>query len=208
MATVKNIIFDLGGVVINLDIPRTITAFENLGIEGFGNIFSQLAQTPLFDQFDKGLIGEAEFFDSLKTQFGLPQPPAELERAWNAMLLDFPEYRLRQLTGYKQRFQTFLLSNTNVTHIRSFEKSLADSHAVANLQPFFHKVYYSCDINLRKPDKEIFEFVLDENGLRPDETVFIDDTLMHVQAAQALGIRALHLAKGEEFQPLLDALLA
>lgn len=207
MATIKNIIFDLGGVVINLDIPRTISEFEKLGIAGFGNVFSQLAQTPLFDDFDRGLISEDEFFNSIKTQFNLKQPIAELERAWNAMLLDFPRHRLGQLTAYKQRYNTFLLSNTNTAHIRVFEKDLSDTHSVANLEPFFHKVYYSCAIGLRKPDPEIFEFVLRGNGLKPEETVFIDDTLMHVEAARTLGIHALHLPKGEEFKGLLDTIL-
>lgn len=207
MAIIKNIIFDLGGVVINLDIPKTISAFEQLGISEFGTIFSQLSQTPLFDQFDKGLISEATFFNSIKRQFNLPHPVAELERAWNAMLLDFPSHRLEQLKVYKQQYRTFLLSNTNTTHVRAFEKTLTDSHSVENLQPFFHNVYYSCDIQLRKPDREIFEFVLSENGLTPEETVFIDDTLHHAQAAKSLGIRALHLPKGEEFKDLLDSVL-
>ncbi len=207
MANIKNIIFDLGGVVINLDIPRTIHEFEKLGIAKFGAIFSQLAQTPLFDQFDKGLISEDDFFHSIKNQFNLSHSVMELERAWNAMLLDFPGHRLTQLTAYKQQYTTFLLSNTNTTHIRAFEKTLSDSHSVANLQPFFHKVYYSCEINLRKPDAEIFEFVLQENGLKPEETVFIDDTLMHVHAAQSIGIQALHLPKGAEFKDLLATVL-
>jgi len=207
MANIKNIIFDLGGVVINLDIPRTISEFEKLGIAEFGTIFSQLAQTPLFDQFDKGLISEDDFFNSIKAQFQLEQPISELERAWNAMLLDFPSHRLEHLTAYKQNYNTFLLSNTNATHVRVFEKNLSETHSVANLEPFFHKVYYSCAINLRKPDPEIFELVLQENGLKPEETVFIDDTLIHVQAAQSLGIRALHLPKGGEFKNLLDTIL-
>jgi putative hydrolase of the HAD superfamily len=111
------------------------------------------------------------------------------------------------LLGYKQSYNIFLLSNTNVTHVRAFEKTLMDTHAVANLQSFFHKVYYSCDIGLRKPDAEIFRFVLADNGLKPDETVFIDDTLMHVEAARSLGIHALHLAKGQEFTTILEAWL-
>lgn len=207
MTNIKNIIFDLGGVVINLDIPRTVTAFENLGVAGFGDIYSQLAQTPLFDEFDKGLITEKEFFSRLKSQFGLPHPITELAQAWNAMLLDFPSHRLQQLEVYKQRYKTFLLSNTNVTHVLEFEKTLFDAHGAANLEPFFHKVYYSCAIQLRKPDREIFEFVLQDNGLVPEETLFIDDTLMHVEAARQLGIQGLHLPKGEEFANLLAGVL-
>lgn len=207
MAIIKNIIFDLGGVIINLDVPRTINEFEKLGISDFGKSYNQLAQTPLFDQFDKGLISEDDFFNGLKKQFHLKQPIAELERAWNAMLLDFPGHRLEQLTVYKQHYNTFLLSNTNNTHIREFEKTLSDTHSIENLNPFFNKVYYSCRINLRKPDKEIFEFVLQDNGLEPEETLFIDDTLIHVQAARSVGIDAVHLPKNGEFKSLLDTIL-
>ncbi len=207
MATIKNIIFDLGGVIINLDMPRTNRAFEALGIAQFDSIFSQLSQTPLFDDFDKGVISEQAFFGAIKSQFSLPHPLEALEQAWNAMLLDFPAHRLQQLLDYKQRYNTYLLSNTNATHIRCFEKTLADSHSVANLQPFFNKVYYSCEIHLRKPDKAIFERVLQENGLQATETVFIDDTLMHVEAARSVGIHAHHLPKGHEFKAMLDELL-
>lgn len=207
MAQIKNIIFDLGGVIINLDVPRTITAFENLGVPEFGKTYNQLTQTPLFDLFDKGLISETGFFNGLKGQFHLTQEIGELEVAWNAMLLDFPKHRLEQLLAYRQNYNIFLLSNTNATHIREFEKTLYNAHAVPDLSPFFDKVYYSCRINLRKPDTEIFEFVLGDNGLQPAETVFIDDTVMHVQAAQKLGIHAFHLAKGAEFKNLLDAIL-
>jgi len=207
MANIKNIIFDLGGVIINLDMPRTNRAFEALGITQFDSIFSQLSQISLFDDFDKGLISEQIFFSTLKSQFGLPQPIEALEQAWNAMLLDFPAHRLQQLLDYKKRYNTYLLSNTNATHVRAFEKTLADSHSVANLQPFFNKVYYSCEINLRKPDKAIFEWVLQENGLQAAETMFIDDTLMHVEAARSVGIHAHHLPKGHEFKAILDGLL-
>jgi putative hydrolase of the HAD superfamily len=207
MTNINTIIFDLGGVIINLDIPRTTRAFEALGAANFGESYSQLAQTPLFDAFDKGLVSETVFFTNLKQQFDLPQPIAQLEQAWNAMLLDFPALRLEQLQDYKQRYNLFLLSNTNTTHVQAFEKTLWDSHKVANLQPFFHKVYYSCDIGLRKPDAEIFEFVLADNGLKPEATVFIDDTLMHVEAARSLGIKAVHLPKGEEFSAVLEVIL-
>lgn len=207
MTRIKNIIFDLGGVIINLDIPRTHRAFEALGIAEFDKHFSQLSQTPLFDAFDKGLISEQAFFNALKTQFNLPQSIEALQDAWNAMLLDFPAHRLEQLLHYKQHYTTLLLSNTNVTHVQAFEKNLTEQHGVSGLQMFFHKVYYSCEIQLRKPDKDIFTWVLEANGLNANETVFIDDTLHHVQSALTLGIHALHLPKGEEFKTHLDKLL-
>jgi len=207
MKNVKNIIFDLGGVIINLDIPQTVNEFGKLGISNFENIFNQLAQTPLFDQFDKGLITEDNFFFNIKESFNLDHSIAKLEFAWNAMLLDFPRQRLEHLLEYKQKYNTFLLSNTNFAHIRAFEKILFDAHSENDLNRFFNKVYYSCQVNLRKPDIEIFELVLKENNLNAEETLFIDDTITHINAAKKLGINAVHLQKGQEFKLILDSIL-
>jgi len=207
MGKIKNIIFDLGGVIINLDLNKTIKAFESFGISNFSNTYNQLAQTPLFDQFDKGLISEVEFFTELKKQFNLRQSILEMENAWNSMLLDFPSYRLQELSAYKKQYRTFLLSNTNETHITEFEKRLLQNHSINNLSSFFEKDYYSCRLKMRKPDKEIFEFVLNENGLLPSETVFIDDTIIHIEGAKKTGVHTILLPKGKEFKEALDALL-
>jgi epoxide hydrolase-like predicted phosphatase len=204
---IKNIIFDLGGVIINLDIPRTIKSFEAFGIKDFEKTYSQLAQTPLFDKFDKGLITENDFFEGIRTQFNLQQSLTEIEEAWNAMLLDFPAHRLQQLLEYKKKYRTFLLSNTNVTHIRSFENTLKNAHQIDNLSSYFEEDYYSCHLHMRKPDAEIFEFVLKEHDLKPEETVFIDDTIIHVKGAEKCGINAFLLPKGAEFKTLLDSIL-
>jgi len=209
MATkkIKNIIFDLGGVIINLDMQATIKAFVDLGINDFENIYSQLSQTSLFDQFDKGLITENYFFNSLKNQFDLKKPLHELERSWNAMLLDFPKHRLDSLMTYKKSHRTFLLSNTNETHIREFYKTLQDNHGMRDLDQFFDKTYFSCRVNMRKPDKEIFELVLKQNHLDPSETLFIDDTIHHVEGAKRVGLQAVLLKKGEEFDEVLKRVL-
>ncbi len=207
MEKIKNIIFDLGGVIINLDMALTIKGFEKLGIVNFESTYNQLAQTPLFDQFDKGLISGTEFFNSIKKQFNLTQPILELEKIWNSMLLDFPSSRLNYLLDYKKNYRTFLLSNTNSTHIKAFEKILFDSHSIKNLSTFFEKDYYSCRIKMRKPDAEIFEYVLKENNLMPEETLFIDDTIIHLKGAERVGINTVLLPKGEEFKKILDKIL-
>ncbi len=208
MATIKNLIFDLGGVILDLDFSRTIDAFSELGIPGFDEIFNPPEQSPLFDRFDKGLISGEAFFLSLKEQLDLPQPLTELEQAWNAMLLGIPPHRLSLLQHYKQHYQTFLLSNTNSSHVKSFEHHLSSEHGTDGWAPYFHKVYYSCDVNLRKPDPEIYSLVLQDNGLIAEETLFIDDTLINLESAQELGIQTLHLPRGKEFSELLEGILA
>jgi epoxide hydrolase-like predicted phosphatase len=203
----RNLIFDLGGVIINLDISATARAFEKLGLDDFDKVYSQFAQSSLVDQFDKGLVNENYFFNTIKNQFELKVPLHDLEKAWNAMLLDFPKHRMESLTKYKEKYRTFLLSNTNEAHIREFHKILDQNIGVRDLEGFFEKVYYSCRVNMRKPDAEIFELILKQNKLDPKETLFIDDTSHHVEAAKRIGINAILLKKGEEFDEVLKGIL-
>lgn len=206
MATVKNIIFDLGGVIINLDIQKTISEFNTLSPKAFETIYTQLQQTELFDLFDKGKITETVFFTQLQQQISSKAPLPQLITAWNAMLLDFPEHRLKLLLNLKNKYRLFLLSNTNETHVTEFEKTLEKKHDYKNLEPFFEKVYYSCRMNMRKPDTEIFDYVLKENGLNPHETIFIDDTKHHVEGALKAGIQAYLLPKEKDIALLINEL--
>ena len=208
MRRIKNIIFDLGGVIINLDMLKTIQIFESFGIPDFANTYNQFSQTDLFDRFDKGKITEDEFFDTIKSTFHLNQSKQELVDAWNAMLLDIPAYRLERLMWYMKNYRTFLLSNTNETHISSFEEYLKKQHHVANLSAFFEKDYYSCRLGMRKPDAEIFEFVLNENSLEAGETIFVDDTINHIRGAGSVGLHTIHLPKGDEFDAHLKKILS
>lgn len=203
MSEIKNIIFDLGGVIINLDIPKTITEYNKLSQKPFETIYTQLQQSPIFDQFDKGKISETEFFNELSKSIQSETSLDQLKFAWNAMLLDFPIHRLELLTQLKKRYRLFLLSNTNETHIETFEANLYNQHGYKNLEPFFEKVYYSCRIGMRKPDTEIFDFVLQENNLDPSETIFIDDSPQHVEGALKTGIQAKFLVKDREVGNLL-----
>lgn len=206
MAEIKNIIFDLGGVIINLDYAKTIAEFNIISEKPFETIFTQLQQSPVFDQFDKGEISEADFFSEMLKSLRVEISHAQFIHAWNAMLLDFPKERLELLKKLKTKYRLFLLSNTNETHIVQLEADLYTQHGYKNLEPFFEKVYYSCRIGMRKPDKEIFEFVLQENKLNPTETIFIDDSPQHVKGALKTGIQAHFLAKGIDVIDLIREL--
>ena len=203
MSQIKNIIFDLGGVIINLDINKTISEFNKLATTPFETIYTQLQQSPIFDLFDKGLISENDFFNELQIHIKSKVEKEDLIFAWNAMLLDFPIHRLKLLEKLNLRYRLFLLSNTNETHVSEFENQLFKTHGYKNLEPFFEKVYYSCRMEMRKPDVEIFEYVLKENNLKSSETLFIDDTQHHVNGAIKSGIKGLLLEKNKEFESLL-----
>jgi putative hydrolase of the HAD superfamily len=206
MSKIKNIIFDLGGVIINLDILKTISDFNKLSNEAFEAIYTQAHQNPVFDLFDKGLISESEFFFELQRITKSNASINELKKVWNSMLLDFPSNRLELLKKLKPKYRLFLLSNTNETHVTKFENILYNHYQFKNLEPFFEKVYYSCRMKMRKPDSEIFEFVLHENGLNAHETLFIDDSIQHIEGALKTGINAHLLAKEKEVEILLKEL--
>ncbi len=206
MSKINAIIFDLGGVIINLDTAATIAEFNKLSSKPFETIYTQLQQTPVFDLFDKGLIGEPDFFNGLRVAMDAELSDGLMLNAWNAMLLDFPRHRLELLKELKSRYRLFLLSNTNETHIREFEARLLESHGYPNLGPFFEKVYYSCRMGMRKPDTEIFDYVLKENKLVAEETLFIDDTIHHVEGALKTGIRAHLLPRDKDVTELVKEL--
>lgn len=206
MSEIKNIIFDLGGVIINLDYSRTINEFNKLSNSPFETLYNQLQQSPVFDQFDKGTISEADFFDRLKKSLKAEITIEEMVYAWNAMLLDFPLDRLKLLEQLKTKYRLFLLSNTNETHVRELESHLYQQHGYKSLEPFFERVHYSCRMGMRKPDSEIFEFVLKENNLNKNETIFIDDSPQHVQGAMNSGIQSHYLTKGKDVIELINEL--
>lgn len=206
MTKTQNIIFDLGGVIINLDTQRTIQEFNKLSRVPFEEVYSQSNQLELFNLFDKGQISDFDFFSQLRKHIGYEGPEIDLLFAWNAMLGDVPEHRLDLLVEMKQNYSTFLLSNTCEPHINAFEHDLYQDHGVKNFNDYFDEVYYSCRMGMRKPDKEIFDFVLQANNLDPEETVFIDDSIQHVKGAGACGIKAYLLPKNMEVSELLTEL--
>jgi glucose-1-phosphatase len=193
---IKHIIFDLGGVLINIDYRLTEQAFIDAGITNFPALYSQLQQSDLFDKWETGAISREEFISALQHISAIPITEAQIITAWNAMLLDFPVRRLQILQQLRLYYDLFLLSNTNEVHEEGFNSILMRSHGIPNIGVFFDKVYLSHRVGLRKPGKEIFERVLNDNGLKPSETLFIDDSPQHIATANELGIQTIYLEKG------------
>jgi epoxide hydrolase-like predicted phosphatase len=206
MKGIQNVIFDLGGVIINLDVSRTISEFNKISQVPFESIYTQAKQVEIFNLLDTGKISTEDFLKEIKRHTRYTGPTKDLLLAWNAMLLDVPEERLDALVEMKHNYNTYLLSNTCEPHIEAFEKDLHDEHGIKNFDDYFDKVYYSCRIGMRKPDKEIFEFVLSQNNLKPEETVFIDDSPQHVKGAGECGINAFLLQKNMSVNDLLRQL--
>jgi putative hydrolase of the HAD superfamily len=155
------------------------------------------------------LVTPQEFRDNLRQLVGMNLSDPMINDAWNAMLLDFPVNRIDLLKSIRPYYKTFLLSNTNAIHIEEYNKLLLNTFGLENLSFLFDKEYYSHIIGMRKPDKEVFQHILDENRLNPAETVFIDDSVQHVEAARKLGIHAYHLniPGGETLEQLFSGFI-
>jgi putative hydrolase of the HAD superfamily len=206
---IKNVILDLGGVLLNINYQLTIDAFINLGIEDFQNLYTQANQSDLFNRFEKGKISNKEFVAGIKSY--LPEAISEQEiiTAWNAMLLDFPRERLDFLLELKSKYNTVLLSNTNAIHVEFFQNQLNEVYGKKSLVPFFNEVYLSCEMGMRKPDAEIFETVCKKEDFNPNDTLFIDDTIQHIEGATSIGIHAHYLdVKQTNVIDLVRSLLA
>lgn len=193
---VKHILFDLGGVLLNIDYKLTEKAFIDLGITDFPQRYSQLSQTPVFDDFETGKIDTDTFIAQMQAMAGMPLSAQQITDAWNAMLLDFPLRRLQILQQLRLYYDLLLLSNTNAIHEAAFNDILYKAHGMPTVGVFFDKVYLSHRIGMRKPNTEVFRHILDENGLNAADTLFIDDSPQHIEGAKSVGIRTIYLEKG------------
>lgn len=199
---IKNIIFDLGGVLLNVNYDLCIAAFLKLGLDGFDAFYSKTRQNRLFDRFEEGKISPADFRNEIRKFLPPNVSDAQIDDAWNVMLLDFPEERVTLLMNMKKNHRIFLLSNTNEIHITKFSEILKRSFGWQDLSAVFEKAYFSHQIKMRKPHEKVFELVLKENNLIAEETLFIDDSPQHVEGAANKGIYALLLEKGKTIMDL------
>jgi putative hydrolase of the HAD superfamily len=196
MQGIKNIIFDLGGVILNLDTQLTEQAFVAMGAKDFRKYFGLGHADSFFKEYETGHISDREFIDSLKTLAGNTATDQAVVNAWNALLRDFPPERIELLKTLARRYRLFLFSNTNAIHLEAFRKIYTDTFGGGSLDDHFEKAYYSHLMGMRKPDKAPFEQILKENGLVASEPLFIDDALVNVEGANAAGLKGFHLRPG------------
>lgn len=184
---IKNIIFDFGDIFVNLDKEATYREMAKLGVS---KITPEMIK--VYQDYEKGLMETADFIDYFSSSF--PISEVDLVFAWNAVLLDFPENRLFFLKklAASGKYRLFLLSNTNDLHIESVKNSVGIPF-FTEFKNCFEQFYLSHEINLRKPDTEIYEFVLKSNQLSPDETLFVDDLKENTDSAKLLGIHVWNL---------------
>ncbi len=203
MKVPENIIFDLGGVLLNIDYAKTEKAFKELGFASFTTMYNQFSANALFENLETGKISPGEFFEELIAISGKPLSSLQISEAWNAMLLDFRGASLAFLEQLASDHRLFLLSNTNVIHHQAFMK-LFDSHSPGKaFDSYFTKAWYSHEVGLRKPGQEIFDFVLQDAGLTAENTLFIDDSYNNIDGAKKAGLLTHLLLPGESIEEVI-----
>jgi putative hydrolase of the HAD superfamily len=205
---IRNIIFDLGNVIIDLDLDRSELELKKIFGKNLGEKLQRAGIQDIFLDYEKGLVSEELFLDKLQSIDQNAISRRRIIDAWNAMLLGTPHRRLHLLKKLKENYRVFLLSNTNATHLDWVYDDLRKTYNISNFEEqFFHKAYYSHLINRRKPDADIFEFVLNDALITPQETLFIDDNADNIATASKLGIKSVQHRIGDEVCALMDSYL-
>ena len=200
MNGINNVIFDLGGVLLDIDYQRSIDAFKKLGIVNFEDMFSQFKADELFEKLETGSITETDFHSAIKNRTTAIVSDNEIDAAWNALILQFRTESLAYLESLSAYYKLYLLSNTNIIHLQYFKQLFTEQTGKPMLDAYFTKAWYSNEIGLRKPGAEIFEFVLQDENLKTEETLFIDDTWINIETAQKMGFKTHHLLPTEKIE--------
>lgn len=205
MKNIDNIIFDLGNVILNIDYQNTIDAFEKIGVINASSFYSKSSQLNIFSQLETGRISKHDFVLEIQ-KFAPKASTTQIINAWNAILQDLPDERLEVLKKIKDKFSIFLLSNTNSIHV----EKIIDNLGVKKYEEFynlFDKVYYSHEIKLRKPNADIFRLVIKENNLSIKKTLFIDDSIQHIESAKRIGLKTYHLDGKETMESIFPDII-
>ena len=193
---IKNIIFDLGDVILNIDVPVASKSFAELSGREQAEILELFSQNALFRQFETGELDEAGFRNYVRKILDFSDLSDEaIDTAWNSLLLDLPPERVELLQKLAKNYRLFLLSNTSSIHITQVNKILEASTGVEKLEDLFETVFLSYEMGLMKPDPKIYQKVLEQAGLEAEETLFLDDNLANIEAASKLGIDTIHVQK-------------
>ena len=201
---IKNVIFDLGVVLFELDYGLTVDAFKTLGVENHEQIFTEARQLRLFDRFERGELKVPEFLEGIQKLIPEGATNQAIIEAWNAMLLGFPERSIVLLERLRPRYQIYLLSNTNDLHFARFHEMIKGQHGLDGLDQYFDGVYYSHIEGMRKPEPMFYQRLLEQERLVPSETVFIDDMIKNVKGAEDVGIRGVLLEREVMVAELFD----
>lgn len=194
MIDIKNIIFDLGGVLMNIDFNRTFDAFEIIGFPGAEQAFHDSEINRLCMDFETGVYCSIEMRRKFRELTGFKCTDIQFDKAWNALLLDFPPERIRRVQELAKKYKTYLLSNTNPIHAKHFNAELNKHFGIESMDHLLDKAWYSHNLGMRKPDEKIYQKVLKASRLNPAETLYIDDFETNIRVAESVGMHGVHIA--------------
>jgi len=201
MKPIKNIIFDYGNVIFNIDFNRVAQAWKKLGITNADEFYGHRQQDDVFNALERGQISPAAFRDRIRELTHKPELTDEqIDDAWNQIFVGIPKGNHEVLLQVKNKYRTFLLSNINAIHYDYVHDYLKREYNMVDNSHLFEKTYYSHLVGKRKPDAEIFEQVLHENNLDPAETLFIDDSPQHLETAKKLGLQTYLMTAPDNLQ--------
>jgi len=189
---IKNILFDLGGVILDINVQATRQEFYELGLPPVFMHYPDNMQTDLFFRYETGRLDTGEFRKEIRRLSGLDLSDGQIDRAWTAMLVGIPTSRTTLLKKLSERYDLYMLSNTCPMHAPVFEKMFLDASGIS-MRDLFRKIFYSFEIGHHKPDREAFEYVIRHAGISPKETFFLDDNIHNIKTSQELGFRAIHI---------------
>ena len=190
---IKNIIFDFGGVFIDVDYKRTEKAFIDAGISNFSELYSQQSASPLFEDLEKGKLSNDDFYIALRKASGVELNNGHITGCWNGILGNYYPEAIEKAKQLKQHYRIFLFSNTNAIHYTRFMEIYHQQFGRDDFNELFEKAWYSHEVGIRKPYPEAYEWVLQDAGLKAAETLFIDDTLSNIEGAKKAGLQTIYL---------------
>jgi putative hydrolase of the HAD superfamily len=196
MAAVKNLIFDLGNVLYDINFKKMNIAFASIGIEGFDQFFTLNKSHQLFLDVEMGFVNEQEFYDGVRTLSNLPLSNKQIKFGWNALLVGFRKKSIEWIKENHAKYNTFLYSNTNQIHHDHFIVEFQNTIANYPFVSLFKTPYFSHEMGMRKPDPASFIYIIEKEGLMAGETLFIDDNEPNIIAAASVGLQVLHLKEG------------
>jgi putative hydrolase of the HAD superfamily len=204
MDTIDAILFDLGGVFINIDYQATIEAFEKLGFNNAEQLYSQSEQALLFEKYEIGEISTPHFINNLLTISNSKISPNQVVKAWNSMIGDFSIKSIAVLKNLQKKYKLFMLSNTNDLHTELVKRKWQEVENTP-FDSYFEKIHFSHQLGMRKPYPETFLKVCDINFINPKKTLFIDDSIQHIEGAEKAGLQTIHLKKIADLSSVLNA---
>lgn len=201
------VIFDFGGVLLDLDLDSTAKAFAALGIPDFKRLFTLYHASPVFLDLEIGKTDPKAFAEGIIREIGHSVSEQEVFDAWNTILGDFRQESLAFVNRLRKTMPVFLYSNTNIIHYEVFQQKIAETTPYAHLNDLFHRAYYSHEMGMRKPHPEGYLHILEQEGLQAADTLFVDDNLDNILGAKSVGLMTHHLQSEERIETALSWLM-